>query len=225
MSQAEGMLRVLVVEDDDAIAEPLARGLRREGYDVNRVASGQEALEQIDTDLVLLDLGLPDIDGYEVCRRIRAHGTTPIIVITARGDEVDRVIGLELGADDYVVKPFGYRELVARIRAVSRRITTTEPAAVQQVGPITIDRRTRKVLRGDDEVALAPKEFDLLALLAEDAGAVVTRQQILEQVWDPHFYGPTKTLDVHVATLRKKLGLPHLIETVRGVGFRVAAER
>jgi len=218
------MLRVLVVEDDDAIAEPLERGLRREGYAVNRVASGLEALEQTDTDLVLLDLGLPDIDGYEVCRRLRAQASTPIIVITARGDEVDRVIGLELGADDYVVKPFGHRELVARIRAVCRRTTPADPVVVQNVGPITIDRRTRKVWSEKAEVALAPKEFDLLALLAEDAGAVVTRQQILEQVWDPHWYGPTKTLDVHVATLRKKLGQSQLIETVRGVGFRLAVE-
>jgi DNA-binding response OmpR family regulator len=223
MSKAECVLRVLVVEDDDAIAEPLTHGLQREGYSVTRVASGQEALEQADVDLVLLDLGLPDLDGYEVCRRIRAQASTPIIVITARGDEVDRVVGLELGADDYVVKPFGYRELVARIRAVSRR-SIPEAVAVQHVGPIAIDRRTRKVWSADEEVALAPKEFDLLALLAEDAGAVVTRQQILEQVWDPHWYGPTKTLDVHIASLRKKLGQPQLIETARGVGFRLAVE-
>jgi len=181
-------------------------------------------LEQNDADLILLDLGLPDLDGYEVCRRIRARASTPIIVITARGDEVDRVVGLELGADDYVVKPFGYRELVARIRAVSRRTATLEPVAVQRLGMIAIDRRTRKVWSRDVEVALAPKEFDLLALLAEDAGAVVSRQQILEQVWDPHWYGPTKTIDVHVAALRKKLGQPQLIETVRGVGFRLAVE-
>jgi two-component system, OmpR family, response regulator RegX3 len=155
---------------------------------------------------------------------MRARASTPIIVITARGDEVDRVVGLELGADDYVVKPFGYRELVARIRAVTRRTTMVESVAVQNVGTIVIDRRTRKVWNEDTEVALAPKEFDLLALLAEDAGAVVSRQQILEQVWDPHWYGPTKTLDVHVAALRKKLGRPQLIETVRGVGFRLAVE-
>ncbi|MBV9410670.1 MAG: response regulator transcription factor, partial [Acidimicrobiia bacterium] len=199
-------------------------GLEREGYAVTRVATGTAALEQSDVDLVLLDLGLPDLDGYEVCRRIRARASTPIIVITARGDEVDRVVGLELGADDYVVKPFGHRELVARIRAVTRRTSLVESVATQHVGDIAIDRRTRKVWNGEDEVALAPKEFDLLALLAEDAGAVVSRQQILEQVWDPHWYGPTKTLDVHVAALRKKLGQPQLIETVRGVGFRLAVE-
>ena len=224
MRKAERVQRILVVEDDDAIAEPLARGLEREGYAVTRAATGQQALDTTDVDLVLLDLGLPDIDGYEVCRRIRARASTPIIVITARGDEVDRVVGLELGADDYVVKPFGYRELVARIRAVRRRTAAVEPDIVQRVGTIAIDRRTRKVWSDGAEVALAPKEFDLLALLAEDAGAVVSRQQILEQVWDPHWYGPTKTLDVHVAALRKKLGQPQLIETVRGVGFRLAAE-
>jgi len=216
--------RILVVEDDDAIAEPLARGLEREGYAVTRAATGEEALDNADVDLVLLDLGLPDIVGYEVCRRIRAKASTPIIVITARGDEVDRVVGLELGADDYVVKPFGYRELLARIRAVRRRTGAIEPDGVQRVGPIAIDRRTRKVWNEDTEVSLAPKEFDLLALLAEDAGAVVSRQHILEQVWDPHWYGPTKTLDVHVAALRKKLGGAQCIETVRGVGFRLAVE-
>jgi DNA-binding response OmpR family regulator len=224
MRHADGVQRVLVVEDDDAIAEPLAQGLQREGYKVTRVATGQEALEQTDVDVVLLDLGLPDLDGYEVCRRLRAQASTPIIVITARGDEMDRVLGLEFGADDYVVKPFGYRELVARMRAVARRVAMAEPVAVQHIGTVAIDRRTRKVWSEDAEVALAPKEFDLLALLAEDAGAVVSRQQILEQVWDAHWYGPTKTLDVHVATLRKKLGQPQLIETVRGVGFRLAVD-
>jgi DNA-binding response OmpR family regulator len=214
------MLRVLLVEDDDAIAEPLAQGLSREGYEVTRVATGQEALDHQDADLVLLDLGLPDLDGYEVCRRLRARSSVPIVVVTARGDEVDRVVGLELGADDYVVKPFGYRELVARIRAVSRRMAGPDPDPVQRIGEVEIDRRTRRVSVGGDELALAPKEFDLLALLAEDAGAVVTRHEILERVWDPHWYGPTKTIDVHVASLRKKLGDPGVIETVRGVGFR-----
>ena len=148
----------------------------------------------------------------------------PIIVVTARGDEVDRVIGLELGADDYLVKPFGFRELVARIRAVMRRSgrATAEPTDVVHHGPLEVDTRTRRVLVDGEEVALTRKEFDLLALLAADPGATRTREEILEQVWDPHWYGPTKTLDVHVASLRRKLGDPTLVETVRGVGFRLA---
>jgi DNA-binding response OmpR family regulator len=218
------MLRLLVVEDDDSIAVPLSEGLRREGYDVTRVGTGQEALDQRDVDMVLLDLGLPDMDGYEVCRRLRAESSVPILVVTARGDETDRVVGLELGADDYIVKPFGYRELVARIRAVSRRrVAADDPEPVQRLGGLEIDRRTRRVRVDGDEVALTPKEFDLLATLAEDPGAVVGRQDILERAWDSHWYGPTKTLDVHVAALRRKLGRPGWIETVRGVGFRLEA--
>jgi DNA-binding response OmpR family regulator len=215
-------MRLLVVEDDDDIADALQRALERQGFDVDRVGTGQAALEARGADLVLLDLGLPDIDGFEVCRRLRAESAVPIIAVTARDEEADRVIGLELGADDYVVKPFGVRELVARIRAISRRVTTTtEPSGPQHIGALEIDRRTRRVRVGDRELALAPKEFDLLALLAEDPGAVVTRQDIIDQVWDPHWYGPTKTLDVHVASLRKKLGDPRWIETVRGVGLRL----
>ena len=218
-------MRVLLVEDDDAIAEPLAKGLQREGFEVDRVATGAGALDADPADLVLLDLGLPDVDGYEVCRQLRARSETlPIIVVTARGDEVDRVIGLELGADDYLVKPFGFRELVARIRAVMRRSgrATAEPTDVVHHGPLEVDTRTRRVLVDGEEVALTRKEFDLLALLAADPGATRTREEILEQVWDPHWYGPTKTLDVHVASLRRKLGDPTLVETVRGVGFRLA---
>ncbi|MEZ5141609.1 MAG: response regulator transcription factor [Acidimicrobiales bacterium] len=217
-------MRVLLVEDDDAIADPLAKGLQREGFEVERVATGASALDAEPAEVVLLDLGLPDIDGYEVCRQLRARSETlPIIVITARGDEIDRVLGLELGADDYLVKPFGFRELVARMRAVLRRAgrSATDTAEVLVHGPIEVDTRTRRVLVDGDEVALTRKEFDLLALLAGDPGATRTREEILEQVWDPHWYGPTKTLDVHVASLRKKLGDPTLIETVRGVGFRL----
>jgi two-component system, OmpR family, response regulator RegX3 len=217
-------MHLLVVEDDDSIAEPLADGLQREGFTVTRVATGAEALAAAPVDMVLLDLGLPDLDGYEVCRRLRASSSIPILVITARAAEVDRVVGLELGADDYIIKPFGFRELVARIRAVSRRSQQgleSEAEAPLRRGRLTIDRRTRRVYVDEDEVALAPKEFDLLALLADDAGAVVTRQQILEEVWDSHWYGPTKTIDVHVASLRKKLGQPQWIETVRGVGLRL----
>ena len=215
-----------MVEDDRAIAEPMIEGLRREGFTVSWVGTGAEALIAAPSDLVLLDLGLPDMDGYGVCRQLRAGSSVPIIVVTARGAEVDKVVGLELGADDYLVKPFGFRELVARIRAVLRR-TETQPASPpvegpQDLGALVIDRRTRRVTVDGEERALTPKEFELLALLAEDPGAVVTRQQILEEVWDPHWYGPTKTVDVHVASLRRKLGHPEWIETVRGVGLRLA---
>jgi DNA-binding response OmpR family regulator len=174
---------------------------------------------------VLLDLGLPDGDGFDVCRTLRARSGVPIIVVTARGEEVDRVVGLELGADDYVVKPFGNRELVARMRAVLRRTgpsaATSADDAVVRAGELEVDRRTRRVTVAGEAIVLTRKEYDLLALLAEDPGAVRTREEILERVWDPHWYGPTKTLDVHVASLRRKLGDPALVETVRGVGFRL----
>jgi len=221
--------RLLVVEDEAAIMEPLVEGLEREGFAVNVASTGGAALEAIDRDsidLVLLDLGLPDVDGADVCRLVRARSEVPIIVLTARGDEVDRVLLLELGADDYVVKPFGIRELVARIRAVRRRAdaaVTTSPrgASAITVGTLVIDHRTRRVHVGEDEINLTPKEFDLLARLAEDPGAAVRREQIIEEVWDEHWWGPTKTLDVHIASLRKKLGDAKLISTVRGVGYRL----
>jgi two-component system, OmpR family, response regulator RegX3 len=216
-------MRILVVEDDDGIAEPLEEGLVREGFEVERVSTGAAALVAPTPDVVLLDLGLPDVDGYSVCRQMRARSSVPILVVTAKGAEVDRVIGLELGADDYIVKPFGLRELVARIRAVLRR-TNELPVADNQfqvLGGLVVDRRTRRVLVHGEEVTLSPKEFDLLALLAVDPGAVVTRQTILEEVWDPHWYGPTKTVDVHVASLRRKLGHPEWVETVRRVGLRL----
>jgi DNA-binding response OmpR family regulator len=214
-------MRVLLVEDDDAIAAPLVEGLQREGLEVERVATGADALSSPAPDLVLLDLGLPDVDGLDVCRALRARSAVPIIVITARGEELDRVLGLELGADDYVVKPFGFRELLARIRAVTRRTAGGTPVSTVVLGDIEIDLRTRRVTRDDTDVDLTRKEFDLLALLVSDPGAVRTRQEILESVWDEHWYGPTKTLDVHIAALRKKLGDPGLVETVRGVGFRL----
>ena len=218
-------MKVLLVEDDDRIAEPLVRALEREGLVTTWVATGAEALDHEGAELVLLDLGLPDMDGFDVCRAIRARSAVPIIVLTARGEEIDRVLGLELGADDYVVKPFGQRELVARIRAVCRRASgprTGPPASsTLGVGPLEVDLRTRRVLVDGVEVNLTRKEFDLLAMLASDPGATRTRDEILEQVWDAHWYGPTKTLDVHVAALRRKLGDPTLIETVRGVGFRL----
>jgi len=218
-------MRVLLVEDDDRIAVPLVDGLRRHGFVPTWVTTGAQALAAADTDVVLLDLGLPDVDGIEVCRQLRARSRVPILVITARSEESDRVLGLELGADDYLVKPFGFRELVARIRAVQRRVAgppaVEAESAEQQLGALRIQRRNRRVFVNDTEIALTPKEFDLLALLAEEPGVVVTRRQLLEEVWDPHWYGPTKTIDVHVATLRKKLGDRAWVETIRGVGLRL----
>ena len=215
-------MRLLVVEDDDGIAEPLVEGLTREGFEVQRVANGADALAAPLPDLVLLDLRLPDMDGYSVARELRARSRVPIIMVTARGEEVDRVVGLELGADDYVVKPFGLRELVARINAVMRRITERpEPQEPVAAGGLVVDRRAHRVHLDGAELDLTPKEFGLLALLAEDPGAAVDRRRILEQVWGSRWYGPTKTIDVHVSSLRRKLGDPGWIETVRGVGFRL----
>ena len=215
---------ILLVEDDDSIAEPLAEGLRREGFDVVRVATGAEALGAAPCDIVLLDLRLPDIDGLTVCRELRARSDVPIIVVSALGEEVDRVVGLELGADDYLVKPFGLRELVARIRAVSRRTGPRREESEELVaGPVRIDLRAHRVTVRGEEVQLTGKEFDLLTVLARDAGAVVDRERILREVWHTTWYGSSKTVDVHVAALRRKLGDPALIETVRGIGLRLVA--
>jgi DNA-binding response OmpR family regulator len=215
-------VRILLVEDEESIAAPLTEGLRREGFTVERAATGAEALVAGPADCVLLDLRLPDLDGYEVCRTIRARSDVPIIMVTARGEEIDRVVGLELGADDYVPKPFGLRELIARIHAVTRR--ASGPArrdAPIRIGELEVDVRVRRAVVAGRELALTAKEFDLLAALAADPGAVVTRQQLLERVWHTSWYGQTKTIDVHVGALRRKLGHPALIETVRGVGFRL----
>ena len=216
-------MQILIVEDDDAIAKPLAAGLEREGFDVTRVSTGEDALDAALPDLVLLDLRLPGMDGTEVCRRLRARSDVPIIVVTAKGEEVDRVVGLELGADDYIVKPFGFRELLARIRAVMRRARPGTDRAQIHVGQLEIDVRGRRATLGDDALNLTTKEFDLLALLASEPGDVVSRQRILREVWDTEWFGPTKTVDVHVASLRKKLGDPGWIETVRGIGLRLVA--
>lgn len=219
-------MRLLLVEDDDGIAGPLVTGLEREGFTVQRVATGAAALEADEPDLVLLDLRLPDMDGYAVAREMRARGRVPIIMVSARGEEVDRVVGLELGADDYVVKPFGLRELIARIHAVMRRVEAPAAAEADATSTITagrlrIDQRQHRVWLDEAEVALTPKEFALLCLLANDPGAAVDRRRILEDVWGSRWYGPTKTIDVHVSALRRKLGDPAWIETVRGVGFRL----
>ena len=215
-------MHILVVEDEDAIADPLVAGLRREGYDVSRVATGESALEASAADLVLLDLRLPDIDGLDVCRRLRERSRVPIIVLTARGEETDRVVGLELGADDYVVKPYGLRELIARIRAVMRRAAAHGGAGGKlRVGELEVDERARRASLDGRELDLTPKEFELLAALARDPGAAVSRQRLLAEVWQTSWYGSSKTIDVHVAALRRKLGDPGWIETVRGVGFRL----
>jgi two-component system response regulator RegX3 len=216
-------MRLLVVEDEDAIAEPLVEGLEREGFAVERAATGEAALAADEPDLVLLDLRLPDLDGLEVCRRLRERSRVPIIVVTARGEEVDRVVGLELGADDYVVKPYGLRELIARIRAVLRRAEPAPTTGAVRVDGLEVDLRARRATLNGADVALTPKEFDLLALLIGDPGAAVSRERIFEEVWGTRWYGSPKTIDVHVAALRRKLGDPGWIETVRGVGFRLRA--
>jgi DNA-binding response OmpR family regulator len=222
-------VRVLVVEDEDAIAEPLVEGLHREGYEVTRVATGQEALEAGETDVVLLDLRLPDIDGFTVCRELRARSDVPIIVVSARGEEVDRVVGLELGADDYVVKPYGLRELVARIRAVTRRREGAARRDVLRAGPLEVDERARRVSYGGRELQLTAKEFDLLRVLVREQGKVVSREQLMREIWDTSWFGSTKTLDMHISVLRRKLGdeatSPQYIATVRGVGFRFERPR
>jgi len=215
-------MRVLLVEDDEPIAESLTRGLKRYGFEVEWVRTGREALAVAPPDMVLLDLGLPDMDGLDVCREFRSRGDVPIIVISARAEETDRVVGLEIGADDYVSKPFGVREVIARMRAVLRRV---RPANALPDAPLStrlaIDRRARRVHLDGAEVAFTPKEYELLAFLAEEPGAVFTREQIMEAVWDANWFGPTKTLDVHIGVLRRKLGDAVAVETVRGVGFRL----
>ena len=225
MREPDGV-RLLLVEDDPTISDPLLEGLRREGFEVELAATGAAALAAGPVDLVLLDLGLPDLEGRVVCQELRASSNVPIIVVTARSDEIDRVVLLELGADDYVVKPFGFRELVARIRAVLRRVgqpeTSTGDTEAVTVGALVIDRRRHVVTFDDEPIAVTPKEYDLLLCLALDAGAVKTREQLMREVWDEHWWGSTKTLDVHIASLRRKL-TPDVIETVRSVGYRYTA--
>ena len=218
------MTCVLLAEDDSSISEPLARALRREGYDVDVSSDGPGTLEVAmggGIDLIVLDIGLPRLDGLEVCRRLRSDGqTVPVLILTARADEVDTVIGLDAGADDYVTKPFRLAELLARVRALLRR-GTPETSVVQGV---RVDADARRAWIGDTELELTTKEFDLLSVLVSDAGKVVTREQIMREVWDSKWWGSTKTLDMHISWLRRKLGddahNPRYISTVRGVGFR-----
>jgi DNA-binding response OmpR family regulator len=227
--------RILLVEDEESIAQPLSRLLAREGFEATIAGTAARALELFDRgepDLVLLDLGLPDGDGRDVARELRGRSRVPIIMLTARGTETDRVVGLEIGADDYVVKPFSSAEVVARIRAVLRRTADAGAPREQPAGPIeirglSIDPQARRVRLDDQELELSRKEYDLLLELASRAGRVVTREDLMARVWDENWFGSTKTLDVHVGWLRRKLGDdaadPRWIETVRGVGFRFAA--
>jgi two-component system, OmpR family, response regulator RegX3 len=224
--------KVLLIEDEESISEPLSAALGREGFDVvvaGTTAEGRDAFQARSPDLVLLDIMLPDGDGRDILREIRATSRVPVVLLTARGEEVDRVLGLELGADDYVTKPFSAAELVARMRAVLRR-TAASPVtegSTLEAGDVRMDFDRRQVTRAGEQVDLTVKEFELLRVLLEHAGKLVRRKALMDEVWDPGWWGSTKTLDVHVSSLRKKLGddpsSPRYIHTVRGVGFRFAS--
>jgi DNA-binding response OmpR family regulator len=213
-------IRVLIVEDDPGIAGSLERGLGRVGYTTVAVGTAEAARKAREYDVVLLDLGLPDGDGVELCVDLRARSDAAILVITARGEEPDRVAALDAGADDYVVKPFGFAELTARIRAVLRRTRIADTHLLRH-GSLTIDTRTHQVTWAGEEIQLTPTEFDILECLAADPGRVVTRQEIIERVWNTSWYGPTRVLDVHIAALRRKIGAPSAILTVYARGFRL----
>ncbi len=228
-SMARDRRSILLVDDEVGIAQPLASALEREGFSTTVVGTAAEALlaaKRLDPDLVLLDLGLPDGSGFDVCRELRSSSRTPVIMLTARGEEADRVAGLELGADDYVVKPFSAREVVARVRAVLRRTEADQATESGQIeiGGIGLDQDRHIATLDGDPVNLSRKEFELLRTLMRSAGSVLTREALIEEVWDMNWFGSTKTLDVHMSSLRKKLGDdprdPRYIHTLRGVGFR-----
>lgn len=230
-------MRLLLVEDDNHVAAALSAVLKRHGFEVVHAPDGEAALEKLGPkggsppfSVVLLDLGLPGQDGFEVCGRIRDVSSTPVIMVTARSDVRSRIHGLNIGADDYVVKPYDTGELLARIHAVSRRSTTEEPSSAEaaprrdealRLGRVTVEPTTRRVVVDDTPVSLTRKEFDLLVLLAQRPGVVFRREQIISEVWRTNWEGTGRTLEVHVASLRAKLRLPTLIETVRGVGYRL----
>jgi two-component system, OmpR family, response regulator RegX3 len=230
----QGRRTILMVEDEESITVPLAEALAREGFDTEVAGTAAEALElagSVAPDLVLLDVMLPDGSGYDVCRELRSQSRVPIIMLTARGEETDRIVGLELGADDYIVKPFSSREVAARIRAVLRRAgeapvaaSKDDAASALQVGDLRLDPSRRSATLDDTELDLTRKEFELLELLMREAGLVITRERLIDEVWDVNWFGSTKTLDVHVSGLRRKLGddpsSPRYLHTVRGVGFR-----
>ena len=217
---------ILVVEDEQSIAALVRTYLEREGFQVVHVRSGEDALTELPRHpirLIVLDIGLPGIDGFEVCRRVRAKDRTPIIMLTARDEEVDRVAGLEVGADDYVPKPFSPRELAARVKAVLRRAQPQHDATTLALGPIALDPAAREVRVDGREVELTSKEFDLLRHLMEHPGIVLSRDTLLDRVWGMAYPGETRTVDVHVGQLRKKLELPDAIRTVRGAGYKAVA--
>ncbi|MBE2999177.1 response regulator transcription factor [Nocardiopsis sp. HNM0947] len=219
------MIKVLLVEDDVRLADALAGALETSGFEVAQVRTAAGALEAAPVDVVLLDLGLPDMDGIELCARLRDRhdfGDTAIIMVTARGRQRERIRGLRSGADDYVVKPLAIEELCARMEAVLRRTRPRHDPAVR-VGPLRLDLDARTVSGAEGPIELTRKEFDLLAVLVREEGAVVSREQLLLRVWRTTWPGTLRTLEVHVGTLRSKLGVPGLIETVRGVGYRIAA--
>jgi DNA-binding response OmpR family regulator len=219
--------QLLLVEDEQSIGALVRAYLERSGYRVAWVRTGEEALEslvRVRPKLVVLDIGLPGKDGFDICRGIRARSTVPIVMLTARDEEADRVAGLEVGADDYVTKPFSPRELAARVKAVLRR---TEPATLSEVlelGDIALDRSAHEVTVAGVPVELTGKEFDLLAYLVENVGIVVTRDQLLDRVWGMSYAGGTRTVDVHVAQLRRKLGRPDAVRTIRGAGYKAVKQ-
>jgi DNA-binding response OmpR family regulator len=220
----------LVVEDEASIASFVSLYLKNAGYSVKAVSNGSDALAQVEAEqpaLIVLDLMLPDIDGIEICRRIRQRRDIPILMLTARDEDIDKIIGLEVGADDYMTKPFNPRELVARVKSILRRSTPAERKASAQIrhGDLLVDSGRREVFVGEDEIQLAPKEFDLLWELLDHRGLVLTRDQLLERVWGYTFAGDTRTVDVHVRQLRRKLGDASPIVTVWGVGYKVAPSR
>ncbi|MGI6081360.1 MAG: response regulator [Limnochordia bacterium] len=219
--------RILVVDDEPAILELVSFNLKKDGYEVVTAADGKSALEMFmkeKPDLVVLDLMIPEPDGYEVCKRIRAQSAVPVIMLTARGEEQDRIRGLDLGADDYVVKPFSPRELLARVRAVLRRSPVMQEDDRLVAGDLVIDSERHQVTIAGEPVELTPKEFDLLKMLAENAGKALERDLLLEEVWGYAFAGATRTLDVHIRRLRQKINddpqNPRYIETVHGIGYR-----
>jgi DNA-binding response OmpR family regulator len=217
---------VLLVEDEPSVGELVSSYLTRDGYRVIWVRSGEDALVELDRHqlrIVLLDIGLPGMDGFDVCRAIRQKSKVPILMLTARDEEPDKVVGLEVGADDYVTKPFSPRELAARIKAILRR---TDPAPDQDVlalGDVILNRESHDVTVAGDAIELTAKEFDLLAFFLSNPGAMLSRDQLLDRVWGMEYPGGTRTVDVHIAQLRRKLGRPDLIKTLRGAGYKAAA--